>query len=412
MKRKILTFVLGIALFMLIPSNVVKASNTTIDEIITKLNERIAVNDSFISGIGTNINIEKKENNKIRITATTDISEAYASWPEGFIDEEELLFTSFIDLEYENSILSYKGDFGYIDGEHVVNYNNNEKDAIAELLSTQNSGIIKEILYISYNLKTGKNYNEIKEYLQKNGLESTAGILLFPQNTPNGITIRKATDGWINEYSINLDEISIPDETQTPIDPETPKENKGGHAYATEDNRFSISFIDEFDKEYIFSVNPILETIKYFKKNNVNEEVIEEYNNVIDETKKLLSKDGNLIDVYEIKVKENDQEKTEGIFTFKIKLTDEMKKFKQFELINIDTNSENKLEKKDIVKMKIDGEYLVGELPHLSAYALVGKTEKTENPKTGIATYTTLGLLTLITLSGTYMLYKNKMNKI
>ena len=411
MKRKILTFVLGIALFMLIPSNVVKASNTTIDEIITKLNERIAVNDSFISGIGTNINVEKKENNKIRITATTDISEAYASWPEGFIDEEELLFTSFIDLEYENSILSYKGDFGYIDGEHVVNYNNNEKDAIAELLSTQNSGIIKEILYISYNLKTGKNYNEIKEYLQKNGLESTAGILLFPQNTPNGITIRKATDGWINEYSINLDEISIPDETQTPIVPETPKENKGGHAYATDDNNYAISFIDELEKEFQFTVSTMSEIRKTLEENDAKQ-MLEEFDKSITEVKKLLSKDGNLIDVYEIKVKENDQEKTEGIFTFKIKLTDEMKKFKQFELINIDTNSENKLEKKDIVKMKIDGEYLVGELPHLSAYALVGKTEKTENPKTGIATYTTLGLLTLITLSGTYMLYKNKMNKI
>lgn len=419
MKKKILTFVLAIALFLLMPSNIVKATNTTIDQIAAKLNERIRVNDSFINGVGTNINVEKIGDNKIRITSTTDMSGAYSNWPEGMVDAEELSFTSFLDVEYENSILSYKGDFGYIDGENVVNYNNNEKDEIAEILSTQNSGIIKELLYIAYNLKTEKNYNQIKEYLQKNGLESNAGILLFPENKPQGIVIKKTIDGWINEYSINLDEIDIPNESEntegnnTEGDNQntTPNNNKAGHAYATDDNKYGISFIDDFGKEFQFTVNAISQSKKILEETN-SKQALEELDKAIDEVKKLLSKNGNLIDIYEIKVTENAIEKTEGIFTFRIKLTDEMKKFKQFELINIDSNSENKLEKKDVVKMKIDGDYLVGELPHLSTYALVGTTEKIDNPKTGTKTYIALGLLAFVALSGTYVVYKKKINRI
>jgi len=36
----------------------------------------------------------------------------------------------------------------------------------------------------------------------------------------------------------------------------------------------------------------------------------------------------------------------------------------------------------------------------------------TENPKTGVKSYTIAGLLALVTLSGTYILYKNKISKI
>ena len=35
-----------------------------------------------------------------------------------------------------------------------------------------------------------------------------------------------------------------------------------------------------------------------------------------------------------------------------------------------------------------------------------------ENPKTGVASYGTVGLLSLITIGGIYILYKNKMSNI
>ena len=38
--------------------------------------------------------------------------------------------------------------------------------------------------------------------------------------------------------------------------------------------------------------------------------------------------------------------------------------------------------------------------------------KEVENPKTGVKSYTVLGLLTIIALSGTYIIYKNKTNKI
>ena len=56
--------------------------------------------------------------------------------------------------------------------------------------------------------------------------------------------------------------------------------------------------------------------------------------------------------------------------------------------------------------MKIDGDYLVGELPHLSDYALVGK--KTPNPGTGIKKYTIPGVALLLGTFGVYALYKKK----
>lgn len=61
--------------------------------------------------------------------------------------------------------------------------------------------------------------------------------------------------------------------------------------------------------------------------------------------------------------------------------------------------------------MKKDGEYLIGTLPHLSVYALVGtNTEEVENPKTGITSYGTIGLITMIALGGIYVTYKKMSN--
>ena len=79
-----------------------------------------------------------------------------------------------------------------------------------------------------------------------------------------------------------------------------------------------------------------------------------------------------------------------------------MKKYNTFELINIVNNKKTN----DIVKMKVEGDYLVGELPHLSDYALVGR--KTDNPGTGVTKYTVPGVALLLTTFGIYALYKKK----
>lgn len=406
MKKKILMFL--IALFMFIPLTIVKASDVTIDQIITKINERIETNDSFIYGVGTNISATKLDNNKIKVTATTDLSDIYASWPQGFVDDIDMEFTSFIIYEYQNSILSYKGQFGYID-EETIDYKTSDKDYIAELLSAQNELITKEMIYVLYNLKTQENYQTITTYLRTVGLEKEDGGLSYPtENLPSGITITKDGEGWVTEYSINLSQINIPESTNNNNtntnnnnnQTTTPTDNLAGHAYATDDNNFTISFIDDFEKEFIFRVESLSEAIK----NNENNK---ELNKIFDAVKDELKDNGSFIDLYDVTVKyeSNNEEKTKGIFTFRIKITDEMKKYDAYELINIEP-SEDKIIKNDIVKAKIEGDYIVGELPHLSQYALVGKN--TPNPGTGIAKYTITGIALLLGTFGVYALYKRK----
>ena len=83
-------------------------------------------------------------------------------------------------------------------------------------------------------------------------------------------------------------------------------------------------------------------------------------------------------------------------------MTDEMKKYNSFELVNFSTG----YEKQEVVEMKQEGDYLVGELPHLSIYALVGNN--IENPKTGTDRYIIPGSALLISILVIYAVYKKE----
>lgn len=120
------------------------------------------------------------------------------------------------------------------------------------------------------------------------------------------------------------------------------------------------------------------------------------YNNikttVLDETKK----DGTLIKYLNIMVmNENSDEidMSETPVTIKLLMTDDMEKYNSFKLVNFDINEQFEVIMKDVITLEveeIDGvKYLVGNLPHLSAYALVGDTSATSIPKTydGIMTW-------------------------
>ena len=418
MKKKILMMMF--ALFMFIPLTIVKASDITIDKIITKFNERIGIDNTYSYGdligtswSGTNITAQKEGENRIKVSATTDLSGAYANWPEGFVDDEDMSFTSFVIYEYQNSVLSFKGEFGYINADNeTINYKTAEKDEWAELLSNQNVVITRELLYTLCNLKTSKNDTAITEYLESNGLEQIGGRLLFPTtNLPAEITIAKDGDGWVTEYSINLDEINIPDttnnETNTGSNDNTPNQNNNSeedkkiYEFKTLDNKFFISFEELKGLAYNFAVDS-LEQIKKLKQETKNNDEVKTIDEVISKLKKELKDNGTFIDLYSITVTKENQEKTNGTFTFKIKITPEMKKFDTYELINIVDNKKTN----DIVKMKVEGDYLVGELPHLSEYALVGKN--TENPKTGVEKYIIPGSMLLFTTLAVYALYKKK----
>jgi LPXTG-motif cell wall-anchored protein len=96
---------------------------------------------------------------------------------------------------------------------------------------------------------------------------------------------------------------------------------------------------------------------------------------------KVTDKYGTMLAVYQVLVtdKEDGHELHDGPFKVKIKITDEMKKYNEFVLIYFDDEFKNE----DPISLKIEGDYLVGTLPHLSPYALVGNTKLPDNPTTG-----------------------------
>ena len=107
---------------------------------------------------------------------------------------------------------------------------------------------------------------------------------------------------------------------------------------------------------------------------------------ILDKIKAAVKEHGNLLNIFAINVNNASGNNYSDGTKFKLKLTDEMKKYNSFKFIYID--DENNFKVGDIVDFKIEGDYLVGTLPHLSVYALVGNTaeekkeDNSKNPKT------------------------------
>ena len=155
--------------------------------------------------------------------------------------------------------------------------------------------------------------------------------------------------------------------------------------YSFEDDTYIIEFNDIEGQNFKFSVQELL---------NLNDEQIERlgaskevYISIIEKIKNNLKKYSEVLNLYEINLFDinKSSDKTKGTFNFKIKLTDNMKKFDTFKLINIDDSD---FSVKDIVELKQDGDYLIGDLPHLSLYALVAD-KSVENTKTDTETSNT-----------------------
>lgn len=96
----------------------------------------------------------------------------------------------------------------------------------------------------------------------------------------------------------------------------------------------------------------------------------EEYTRAKEDLIKRLEQYGDTIEIYDITILNEDECARFGELTFKIKMTEEMKKYNSFKLVCIDNE---KINKDDVVELKVEGDYLVGNLYHLSTYALVTK---------------------------------------
>ena len=134
----------------------------------------------------------------------------------------------------------------------------------------------------------------------------------------------------------------------------------------------------------------------------------EQYNEVKKSVTNATKKYGTLLAFYQIEIKDKDDGAviSEGPFEVKIKLTSEMKKYNEFKMIYI--NDEFKAE--EVIDLKVEGKYLVGTLPHLSSYTLIGNYNANlpDIPKTSDNIYTWVLILIIsivgIALSTKYVL--------
>lgn len=126
---------------------------------------------------------------------------------------------------------------------------------------------------------------------------------------------------------------------------------------------------------------------------------------------------GGLIVLYnlQLSIPKEDINLTEGPFTLRIPYTDKLKGYENIKLAYVD---EETFELKEVIELKLEDGYLVGELEHLSPYALVGKAvpEETENtgnnPSTGdnIVIFGTIFVLSALAMGFEILVIKKSKN--
>ena len=179
-------------------------------------------------------------------------------------------------------------------------------------------------------------------------------------------------------------------------------------------NGNSISFEDEEGHDYDFAIIDLSSlTDEEITELTNGEYTKEEYDEALEVLKEAVSDEGTFVAIYEIVVvDEQEHAKTEGPFTIRIKMTDEMKKYNSFKLLYVDTDNEFNVE--EVVNLTVDGDELVGELQHLSSYVLVGNTtSESNNPKTldNIYIWIITLLISFIGLAVSYISTRKFQNK-
>ena len=155
-----------------------------------------------------------------------------------------------------------------------------------------------------------------------------------------------------------------------------PEAKQKEYTLTNDDNTATATFTyeDGFDFELTF-IDILTLTKEQREAMDISDEV---YNQALEQIKNNLKGYGTLLGVYKIEIEAPDRGYHDAV-KIKVKLTDEMKKYNKFQYIYLD--ADNNFKVGEIVDFKIEGDYLVGTLPHLSAWALVGN--KINNPQTG-----------------------------
>ena len=288
---------------------------------------------------------------------------------------------SYLDIDLDKVL--YKGTEDEVWSERIHELNN---EAVVTLKLEE--GIDGNNIIIVHNINDGDEYEiiEIESY------------------DPETNTITFKTKSFSN-YAIAVKK----DATQG--EEENNEEQKPQEKYTVEKGNYVVIFSDEEGHTYTLDIETV---------GNLSEEELsligmtkEEYEKAKAELIERLKEYGKVIEVYNITVLNEEDCARFGELTLKIKLTEEMKKYNSFKLVCIDNAT---IGKQDVVEFKIEGEYLVGNLYHLSSYALVVSNVTNDvagsNPTTGDSIVITVAIFTIATLGLVTVIYLNKKSKV
>lgn len=297
-----------------------------------------------------------------------------------------------------------RGNIGYPTFVHIKKNNNisNFIEALGkEQLTVQNDNLVHVTDLYTVETTTIRDQNEneialsnVQQYVQSHDVDYLE--VTYKDNYGND-KIK------YHSYIIKIDDgINQNNDTNTNTD------NTAGYAYSIDD--YTITFVDAANRTHTFNITSFMDAYNYEKEHPTSQENVEDYEKTLQKMKEFFKEDGNFIDMYTLTLMTGvPMEPVDG-FTFSIKMSDEMKKYDTLKLITVDNYNSTNPTKGYSVELKKDGDYLIGKLPNLGFIALVGTNNKVSNPKTGIPSYGTIGLITIIALGGTYIVYKKKMS--
>ena len=158
-----------------------------------------------------------------------------------------------------------------------------------------------------------------------------------------------------------------------------------------------IEFAGEVDKHWKFNMTELTD-----KNNGLSNEVSQSISSL-----------GGLVAIYKINVTSEEGEKTAGSCKIMIKLNDEMKKYQNYSFVYVSDDIEDQPKLGDVVTAKLDGDYLVATIPHLSTWAIAGNndtTETTKDSKNNLILYCGIGVGVIIMGTFIVILLKKKKN--
>ena len=257
-------------------------------------------------------------------------------------EDGEYRVDSYLDISLDQVV--YKGSADNVWSSDIPELN---QDATIEL-ELEDDMKDKDIVVV-HNIHDGENYEiiEIDEY------DEETNTITFKANS-------------FSNYAIAVKD-KVTDPGNNPGDnpgenPENPQEN-----YSLTAGDYIAEFTDdeghdfELDIMEVYHLTPdMLEMIGYTE---------EEYEEEKEEVAEFVKEYGEVINLYTISIYDEDYGHT-GETLLKIKVTEEMEEYSNLKLICID---EETLGEEDIVDIAIEGDYIVGNLPHTGNYVLVGE---------------------------------------